>query len=194
MKLMGFDVATVTGICVLEDDKFSASSFRIPRPKSKKPNGFDLEYEAYFANEFYEYMNDLIGNEKPDYIGIERPLPGNIRKGNGAGGTTLATTYRLNGLVYLLSQIGLAHESGVISVSQSQWRSLFLGVTTGGRDFLKKKAFEKCQSLGISVENHDQSDAVGIVHYMQETLFPKQHEILFDKPCDSVIGSSAIAV
>lgn len=45
------------------------------------------------------------------------------------------------------------------------WRKHFLGFSTGGRDFLKKKALEECKGRGWPAKTHDEAEAAGVLDY-----------------------------
>lgn len=187
MSIAGLDIASTTGITIFREGVWRASSFhaREKRPKDLKVGAIDYAYEGRVFHAFEDHLRSILTAEKVTDVGIEKPLQSNVTfkrpiinqqaafAGQAivyeeAGGTTMATIFRIYPLVghalSLCSRLNIA----VHMISQAAWRTSF-GVptkaprgTSNSSAWLKAKARERCDELQIVVSNNDQADSAGV--------------------------------
>ena len=197
-KIGAMDIATTTGLCFCDGEKFEAIAFR---PSEKRPFGLkkgeiDFAYEGRLFSNFRNYARSwLVENQITD-LGIERPLQSNVTikkpiydtssKWAGTavtykevGGTTMATIFRIYGLVAAAVETCARLGVTVHMISQGEWRSAFLGVTRAPRGtkdgtiWLKNKTIDQCRLIGLNDLTADMADSVGICWTLRARLNPR---------------------
>src|ERR1700761_890767 len=72
----GFDIASRTGICIMDGDKaVHVESWRSPRkrPEGLGPQEIDIEYEAKLAEQFRLHIRPLLIAHSVQHVGYEEP-------------------------------------------------------------------------------------------------------------------------
>lgn len=201
MRLAGLDIATRTGLTVVRDGAFRASSFkpRAEQTEGLKKGKLDFAYEGRLFHEFRGWLHgQLVENEITD-VGIEEPLRSDVPMKKAtidtsagffgqaitygdSSNTNMATVFRLYGLQAHALEICARLSIAVHMFPQQTWRSEFMGVTRAPTSvpkdkrskWLKDKAREVCALHGIEVVNADQGDSAGIAWVLKNRLYPDQ--------------------
>src|SRR4051812_6135246 len=76
MILAAFDVASRTGICIMDGEK--VAHVETWKARAKRPAGLGaqeicIEYEAEIAEEFRAHIFSLLGSFQPGHVGYEEP-------------------------------------------------------------------------------------------------------------------------
>lgn len=152
MIIAGLDIATRTGVCIMDGDKpIHIESFR---PKGEK--------DAEIFHGFRIHLRSLIISHGVQYVGIEEPLRSDNRKNNDDGTVTMLTTMRtilrLYGLrahaIEICESLGIPFQE----FNQGTWRKAFMG---NGKA-KKEDAVRQCQMLRWNVPNKDAAEACGV--------------------------------
>lgn len=187
MILAGFDVATRTGIAVMDGDRLlQLESFSpgIARPEGMERNATSPVYEAMLAEKFRDHVRAILVAHQVQYIAFEAPrtrdFERKVKHGGGEFWGTEETTRASSNLAMLrgfglCTQLcGIAHRLNIPAhpVDADTWRQSFLGFSRkprsvkDGRAYLKAAAKSQCELLGFKVPNDDCADAVGVCWWL----------------------------
>lgn len=157
MKLCGLDIATRTGVCLMDGDKLiHAEAFR--------PKG---ETSAEIFHGFRVHLRALLKAHEIQYVAAEQPLRTDGLKRKNEDGTEspmiqMATIYRLYGLAAAAEEIAFALNIPFEFVNQMTWRKAFLG--NGRAD--KNMAVAQCKLLGWGHLSKDAAEACGVAWWL----------------------------
>lgn len=188
MKLAAFDVASRTGICLMDGEKVAhveTWKARARRPAGLGPQEISIEYEAEIAEEFRTHVFALLGAFGPEHVGYEEPRTRDYERtkkrfdpaAQWAGGGFVSVKERSSSNLAMVRALMLCgHLIGVCqrknipttSIPGDTWRKAFLGYSRApkgvkdGRAYLKKACVDQCRLIGIEVPNDDAGDSVGV--------------------------------
>lgn len=166
MHLLALDIATTTGWARWRP------GMEQPAFGSRKATGDIGEW----AISFLRWITGEIETHAITGVAIERPVPV-------TGVTNQNVTFRAVGGFILASAACQNKNVPVELVNVSQWRSIFLGVTSAPkkddagqlrsagqrRQWLKKACIAECERRGWDVgKDDDAADALGLLHYYRE--------------------------
>jgi len=185
--IAGFDVATRTGIAIMEGDKFlHIESWRYPEPR---PDGLarsevDVNYEARMAESFRDHVRPLLVAHNVEHVAFEEPRTKDFertKKYRDADGVVHKVTEKASSTGAMLRTFGLVRDlCGIchrlnipaISVTADHWRKAFLGYSRSpakeedGRKYLKDAAMAQCRLLRLNVPNNDCAESVGVAWWL----------------------------
>jgi len=169
MIVAGLDLATTTGIAILERD-------RLVHWQSFRPRG-DANPEIFHG--FRQWLWSVLVAYGVQYAAIEEPLRSDLkiaaRPINGAplgapkqwtGGSSMATYLRLYGIFGHAQEICHALNIPCEVVNQSTWRKSFCG---NGRA-TKEDAVAACKRMGWTIPKKDPAEACGVAFWLQGEL------------------------
>lgn len=183
----GLDIASRSGICIMEGDKaVHVESWRSShkRPKGLGPQEINPEYEAMLAEDFRRHVRPLLVAHGVQHVGYEEPRTRDYERkrkvSSGDWYSQTETTRASGNLAMVRALILCSHLCGVCqtlniptsSVAADDWRHAFLGFSRAprtvkdGRKFLKEAAKQQCKLLRINVPNDDCADAVGVAFWL----------------------------
>lgn len=164
MIIAGLDVATTTGLSIMESGRLlHVEAFRPPGVG----NGIiNFGFRCWILKTFKEL--------EVEHVAAEEPLITNIR---GKDGKTIATTQthrRILGLIGVLEELcagGIAQDGKtpipLEFVHQGTWRKAFMG--NGRAD--KSMALAQCQRIpGFNTQSKDAAEAVGVAWWLTGEL------------------------
>lgn len=156
MIICGMDIATRSGLCIMNGDKLvHVESFR---PAGKE----DPEIFHGFRN----WMRPMLVSHGVEHVAIEEPLRSDLKRREADGTETALTnmrTYlRLYGLRAHAKEICHALNIPCEEVNQSSWRKAFLGNGRGDKDM----AMAQCKLLRWPVPNKDAAEACGVAWWL----------------------------
>lgn len=161
MILCGLDIATTSGICVMQSDKLlHAEAFR--------PKG---ETSAEIFHGFRTHLRSLLVSFNVEAVAAEQPLATNGLTRKNPDGTetmkiTMATIYRLYGLAAAAEEIAFALNIPFQFVHQMTWRKAFIGKPKADKDM----AVAQCRLLGFDVKKKDAAEACGVAWWLAGDL------------------------
>lgn len=182
MIVAGLDVATTTGLAILEGDK--CLHWEAHRPKGKDDCEIFHGYRTWLRSTLVAFG--------VEHVGMEEPLPTNLEKTEIVFSqsdafsskarkikrpmTSMATYRRLYGLAAHTREICFALNIPVEEVNQREWRHAFLGVrgapkgTSDSSAWLKDRAVQQCQRIGFQINKKDAAEAAGVAFWLQGHL------------------------
>lgn len=181
MKILGVDIATSTGFCIAEGDRYETGKWTVGRLKSMSDDGY--VQNAILVAQFRQWLWSMIRLHGIEAVAIEEPLRSDLKRNetstdpnDGFFGskqkkpiTSFATVYRL----YALSgaAIAVCHELNVPFrlINQNTWRSKFVGKKSTGETW-KEAARRTCRYMGIDAKSDDAADAAGVAFALQVDL------------------------
>lgn len=187
MIVATFDIATRSGICVMDGDKaVHVESWRSSQKRPADLGQFEIsvEYEALIAEEWRDHARGILLAHNVQHVGYEEPRTRDYeRKVKNRGGDWFGATetQRASSNLAMLRTFGLCRDlCGIChrlniptsSVPADEWRKAFLGFsraprgTKDGRKYLKTAVMNQCKLLRIPVPNDDAGDSVGIAFWL----------------------------
>lgn len=164
MIIAGFDLATTSGVAVLNSGAFA-------RADCIRPAG-DADGEIFrgFRKWLYVYLLD----NEIKHAAIEAPLISNLtRKGLDGIERPMASQrayLRAYGFRAIALETCFRLSIPCIEVNQSTWRPAFLGagyrVKRPAQNYYKKLAVQQCRLLKWDVPNMDAAEACGVVFWL----------------------------
>lgn len=156
MIIAGLDVASKTGLSIMQGDKLlHAEAYRPPGKSNGTINaGFRLWLLAQFA---------AFGVE---YAAAEEPLITNLKDKTGKPIVTMATYRRIYGLFGVLEELCATKNIPLEIVHQATWRKAFLRNGRGDKDM----ALAQCQLLRWPVTSKDAAEACGVAFWLGSHL------------------------
>lgn len=156
MIIAGLDIATTTGISVMQGDKLlHAEAYR---PKGK-------ESSAIFHG-FRTHLRSLLVSFRVEHVAAEEPLRTDIKRKNPDGSESpmisMATAYRLHGLIAHAEEVCFSLNIPFIPVHQSTWRKAFLGNGRADKDM----ALAQCNLLGYGIKSKDAAESIGVCWWL----------------------------
>lgn len=198
MNLLGLDIATTTGWAIWNG---SETLCGILKPNEKRPGHLkrsevDPAYEGRVAAGFADALKQIIIKHRVDRIGIEQPLRSDIRNKKAvvdqntrfaggavtfedAGGTSFGTMFRLYSLQSAALVLAARYDIPVLWANQTSWRKLFVGMgrapkgIKNGKSWMKERARERCEELGVEVSLLDAAEACGVLWWLRHELNPE---------------------
>lgn len=195
MNLCGLDIATVTGVALMEDRKITTQTFRAAGKKRFLENENDKQLDAArmgaAGRSLEDFLMAYLIEHQVGYVAIEAPLNTNFmgprRKliavdanakwaGQAAqfeetkSGASLATFFKVHGLEFVACLVCSRLNIPAVFVNQSTWRKDFLG--NGRPADPKKDARKMCAAMGIECTSDDAAESAGIVNWLDHTLNP----------------------
>lgn len=160
MIVAGLDVATRTGLCILDAEKLvHVEAFR---PAGKE----DPEIFHGFRN----WLRPMLVSHEVQHVAMEEPLRSDLKRREADGSETALTnmrTYlRLYGLRAHVREICFALNIPCEEVNQSSWRKAFLGNGRADKDM----AMAQCKLLRWPVPNKDAAEACGVAWWLNGHL------------------------
>lgn len=152
MRLAGLDIATTSGIAILDGDKcLHAEAYR---PKGKT--------DAEIFHGFRVHLRSLLVAFEVEHVGIEEPLRSDLTRkekdGSSVPISNMGTFLRLYGLrahaIEIAHSLNLPHTE----FNQSSWRKAFLGNGRADKDM----ALAQCKLLRWPVKSKDAAEACGV--------------------------------
>lgn len=187
MITAGFDIASRSGICIMDGDKavhVESWHAKVERPADLGRHEISVEYEAEIAEQFRDHARGILVAHGVVHVGFEEPRTRDFeRKVKNRGGDWFGATetQRASSNLAMLRTFGLCRDlCGICHrlnipatrVSPDDWRKAFLGFsraprgTKDGRKYLKQAVMNQCKLLRISVPNDDAGDSVGICFWL----------------------------
>jgi hypothetical protein len=168
MILAGLDIATTTGICVLDDDRLVfASAFHW----EGKCSG---EVFRHFRSRLYtlieKYGIEQVAAEEPLRTDIE--LKGKLNEDGTEGEKTrppMKTFQRIYGLCAIAEEVCAAHKVPFRYVHQGTWRKAF----TGSGRATKDDALAWARLIDKSITSYDAAESLGVAWWLRGELNPK---------------------
>lgn len=161
MIIAGFDIATTTGISIMDGPKLlHAEAFR---PKGKS--------DAEIFHGLRVHLRPLLVSYGVTNVFGEQPLRTDLtRKETQEDGSevdvpmvTMQTFLRIYGLRGVVMELCHSLNLHYEEVHQGTWRALFLkGMTRGPNIDLKDLAVARCTELGWDVKSKDAAEACGV--------------------------------
>jgi len=176
MKIAGLDVATTTGWCIAEGQKYATGKFH---PGKKLDDG-----QVY--HKFRSWLWTFLIHNGIERVAIEAPLMTNVTETHmrtdkeffGArekrNAINQKTIVRLNVLNGIAQEVCTALNIPFWVVHQATWRKAFIGKKPQGEDW-KDAAVRICQTTGIDIGSKDAAEAAGVAFWLQ--LHLKQERI-----------------
>lgn len=160
MIVAGLDVATRTGICIMDgENPLHIESFR---PAGKE--------DAEIFHGFRAHLRAMLISHRVEHAAIEEPLRSDLKRRNPDGTedplTNMRTYLRLYGLRAHAIEVCHALNIPCEEVNQASWRKAFLG--NGRAD--KDDAMKQCQMLRWPVTNKDAAEACGVAWWLSGHL------------------------
>lgn len=158
MRLAGLDIATCTGLALMEGDN-------LVHAESYKATG-DNDGEIFLK--FENWLKGKLSNHGVKHVAIEQPLRTNITYRNKVTGeeeaiSNMRTYLRLYGLravaLKVCAELNLPAPE---EVNQATWRKAFLGNARGD----KADAMRQCKLLRWKVPNLDAAEACGVAFWL----------------------------
>ena len=167
--IIGLDVATKTGACVMEGDKLI--HWEAFRPKG--------DGDAAIFHGYRSWLWGMLTAFDIQHGAMEQPLVTNLSvtsaKSDLAGASvskrnpvTMKTYLRLYGLYAHTVEIFHARNINLEIVHQGTWRKAFLGTGHGDKDM----ALARCKVLGYEITSKDAAEAAGVASWLQGYLSP----------------------
>lgn len=158
--LCGLDLATTSGIAIMQDD-------RLLHVEAYRPPGkTDDEIFHGFRNHLLPLLKDF----GVAYVALEEPLRSDLTRKEADGSvvpiSNMRTFLRLYGLRAHAIQICRQISVDWFEVNQSTWRKAFLRNGRGDKD----AAMAQCKLMRWSVPNKDAAEACGVVWWLSGHL------------------------
>lgn len=156
MIIAGLDVATRTGLAIMDGDRLlHVEAFR---PKGKE------DHEIFQG--FRTWLRPLLISHGVEHAAVEEPLRSDLKRRNPDGTeealTNMRTYLRLYGLRAHAIEICAALNIPCEEVNQATWRKAFLGNGRGDKDM----ALAQCKLLRWPVPNKDAAEACGVAWWL----------------------------
>jgi len=157
MRVAGFDIATRSGVAVLDGSQ--VVHIEAFRPDGKEDGEIFREFRKFFHTTLIDYQVEYVGIEQPLVTDIRAPdhRP-NARPGETRNPVTMKTYLRLYGLrahaIEICQRLGLP----VMEIHQSTWRKAFTGNGRASKDDVLALA----QQIVPNLKSKDASDALGV--------------------------------
>ncbi len=157
MIICGLDVATTTGIAVLDGDKLlHAEAFR---PKGKTNGAINSGFRLHLIATFAAYG--------VEYVAAEEPLVTDLKNKDGQAMLTMQTYRRLYGLHGVLEELVETKNYPFEYVHQGTWRKAFLGTGRGDKDM----AVAQCALLSKQqgwppIKSKDIAESIGVAWWL----------------------------
>ncbi|WP_370677603.1 hypothetical protein [Pleomorphomonas sp. PLEO] len=205
MILAGLDIASTTGLAILDGDKAITATWKAPKRKGyvfgdDEKKNIDPLHSGQIGCSFEDYLRSWLVDNRVEYVAIEQPLrsdakrkkttvdtssrfAGNAIKTEVVPITSMATIYRLYGLSFLALSVCARFGIPARMVNQSEWRKAFLG--NGSPKDAKQAAVAQCKRLGIAFSSVDACEAIGVAWWLRGELFPQRFaaaDSLFNLP------------
>lgn len=150
--IAGLDLATTSGIAVMDNDKLiHAEAFR---PKGKS--------DPEIFHGFRVHLRALLVSFKVEYVGIEEPLRSDLTRkekdGSAVPISNMKTFLRLYGIRAHALEICHALNIDHTEFNQSTWRKAFLGNGRADKDM----ALAQCKLMRWPVTSKDCAEACGV--------------------------------
>lgn len=160
MRIAGLDVATKTGLCVMDGERLvHVEAFR---PKGKE--------DPEIFHGFRTWLRPLLIAHQVEHVAMEEPLRSDLKRRNADGTeeamTNMRTYLRLYGLRAHVVEICAALNIPCLEVNQSTWRKAFIGNGRADKDM----AMAQCKLLRWPVANKDAAEACGVAWWLNGRL------------------------
>jgi hypothetical protein len=193
MIVAGLDIASWTGLAVLDGDKVKTCLWKAPKSgkilgEDERSTTVDPRHSGKVGREFEDFLRAWLLEHGVQHVAIEMPLRSNAQKtvtrvkDRGFAGqsvvkeqhsiTSMATIYRLYGLNFMAATVCARLGIPCELVNQTEWRKAFLG--SGSPKDAKDAAVEQCRRLRIPINSKDEAEAVGIAWWLRGHLNPRQ--------------------
>lgn len=156
MILCGMDIATRSGIAIMDGDK-------LVHVEAFRPAGKD---DAEIFHGFRTWLRPMLVSHGVQHMAIEEPLRSDLKRREADGTETALTnmrTYlRLYGLRGHAIEVARSLNIPCEEINQSTWRKAFLGNGRGDKDM----AMAQCKLLRWNVPNKDAAEACGVAFWL----------------------------
>lgn len=193
MKIGGLDIATTTGLAVMEVEsrKIVTQTFRAAGKKrtiDADVKQLDADRMGQAGRSFEDHLTVWLIENDISHVGIEEPLNPNVfsrkKKTNAAAEalfasrtetdssaySNLATYFKIHGLEFVACSVCSRLNIPVVFVNQKSWRKAFL--SNGSPKDPKKEARMMCRRLNIECSSDDAAESAGVVTWLYNHLFP----------------------
>lgn len=158
--LCGLDLATTSGISIMEND-------RLLHVEAFRPKGKD---DDEIFDGFRTHLRPLLVSFAVEYLALEEPLRSDLTRKEKDGSvvpiSNMRTFLRLYGLRAHAIQICRSLNIEWHEVNQSSWRKAFLRNGRGDKDM----AMAQCKLMRWAVPNKDAAEACGVVWWLSGHL------------------------
>jgi hypothetical protein len=201
------DLATTSGFCRYDGEKFETTTFKANVKKNilDDSKGIDASREGEIGRKFQDFLQCWLIENRIEYTAIEAPLPSNTTRRKRVvntssdfagqsltyqevGGVSQSAVFRMYGLEFCALALCNRLNIPVLFVHQATWRKTFLG--NGKPTDAKKEAVKMCQRLGIQISSVDAAESVGVCKWLDEHLNPYSHR----RANDLFSGKQSISV
>jgi hypothetical protein len=168
MIVAGLDIASRTGLAILDGDK-------LIHWEAHRPAG-DEDHVIFHG--FRTWLRPTLRSFHVQHVGIEQPLPTNIaitdakKDASGKERTTkrnpltMGTYLRIYGLFGHAVEMLYAMNVPFEIIHQGTWRKSFLGSGRADKDM----AIAQCRRLGWPIKSYDAAEAAGVAFHLQGVL------------------------
>lgn len=162
--LAGLDIATTTGITILDGEQIvMCNAFR-----------WEGRCSGEIFRHFRKTLYRLIETHKIEHVAAEEPLRTDIEIGNkiGEGGEIektrppMKTFQRIYGLCAVAEEVCAAHGVPFRYVHQATWRKSF----TGNGRATKDESLATARLIQKSIVSHDAAESLGVAWYLRGNL------------------------
>lgn len=189
MKVIGGDIATVSGAGIIDGDTYRAVTFRATsetetrrkaREKAQSVGGRKVKIPAEDrelhekAATFRVWWRSLLAAEQPDFVALEAPLMGvqdeiTFEEDMGGGKRMVrkptsnpATVQLLQGLNLIAGMVCVEMGIPFEIVAVSSHRKAFLGTGRPPKGEGKKLTLARCRQLGLDIKSLDAADGFSV--------------------------------
>lgn len=157
MRVAGFDIATCSGVAVLDGAR--VVHIEACRPEGKTDGEIFRGFRKFFHATLVEFRVEYVGIEQPLVTDIRAPdhRP-NARPGETRNPVTMKTYLRLYGLRAHAIEVCQRLNLPVMELHQSTWRKAFTGNGRASKDDVLALA----QRIVPGLKSKDASDALGV--------------------------------
>ena len=168
MILAGLDIATTTGITVLDGERLVFA-----RPFKWEGN-CSGEVFRHFRSTWYRLVEkyQIVESAAEQPLRTDIELKGKPNEDGSEGETTrppMKTFLRIYGLCAIYEEVCAAHKIGCRYVNQGTWRKAF----TGNGRATKDDALAWAQLVDKSITSYDAAESMGVAWWLRGELNPK---------------------
>lgn len=168
MEILGLDIATTTGICHLDGERYVfARAFR-----------WEGKNSGQIFRHFRKTLYKIIETNHIKHVAAEQPLRTDIELGTGETDPEtgseiktrppMKTFQRIYGLCAIAEEVCAAHDVPFEYVNQGTWRKAF----TGNGKASKQVSLAQAQLIDRSITSLDAAESLGVAWWLRGHLDP----------------------